>query len=255
MSTDQKGVALVTGAGVRVGRAIALGLAKAGWSVAVHYNRSSADADKTVQDIIATGGTAVAVAADLSVEADVQTLIQRASEALGPVTCLINNASVFERDEVDTATRESWDLHMEVNLRAPFVLTQAMVEQLPDRDSGNVINLIDQRVWRLTPHFTSYTLSKAALLTLTKTLAMALAPRVRVNAIAPGPTLKSTRQTDESFAAQVAAVPLQRNPALDEFVSAVNFILETPSYTGQMIALDGGQHLAWETPDVVGVDE
>ncbi len=255
MTKDHKRVALVTGAGVRVGRAIALGLAQAGWTVAVHYNRSSDDADRTVQDISAMGGTAAAVAADLSTEAEVETLIGRASDALGPVTCLVNNASVFERDEVDTVTRESWDLHMNVNLRAPFVLTQAMVNQLPEGSDGNVINLIDQRVWRLTPHFTSYTLSKAALLTLTKTLAMALAPRVRVNAIAPGPTLKSTRQTDESFAAQVAAVPLQRNPALDEFVSAVNFILEAASYTGQMIALDGGQHLAWETPDVVGVDE
>ncbi|MFN3232781.1 MAG: SDR family oxidoreductase [Alphaproteobacteria bacterium] len=255
MTDQNQKTALVTGAGVRVGRAIAEGLGRAGWRVAVHYNTSSGPAEQTAQAIMDAGGKACVFGADLLEEDQVQPLIDEAADALGPVTCLINNASVFERDEVDTATRESWDRHMEVNLRAPFVLTQALARRLPDGVDGNVINLIDQRVWRLTPHFTSYTVSKAALLTMTKTLAMALAPRIRVNGIAPGPTLKSIRQSEESFAAQVAAVPLKRNPSLDEFVGAVNFILETPSLTGQMIALDGGQHLAWETPDVVGVDE
>jgi len=255
MSTETAKVALVTGAGARVGRAIAMGLAKSGWTVAVHYNQSAEDAEQTAADILEEGGRAFAVGADLQDESQVSDLLARAAEPQGPIACLVNNASVFERDEVETVTRESWDLHLDVNLRAPFVLTQAMAEQLPDGSGGNVINLIDQRVWRPTPHFTSYTLSKSALWTMTQTLAMALAPRIRVNAIAPGPTLKSSRQTDDSFARQVAAVPLRRGPALEEFAATARFILETPSLTGQMIALDGGQHLAWETPDVVGVDE
>jgi NAD(P)-dependent dehydrogenase (short-subunit alcohol dehydrogenase family) len=247
--------ALVTGAGVRIGRAIALGLAKAGWAVAVHYRRSGDAARETVAEIEAAGGRAVAVAADLNDESQVETLVSRAADSLGPITCLINNASLFERDEALTATRESWNRHMEANLRAPFVLIQALARQLPDGQPGNVINLIDQRVWKLTPDFTSYTLSKAGLWTLTQTLAQALAPRIRVNAIAPGPTLPSSRQTEESFGRQVESLPLQRNPSLEEFSAAVSFILEAASFTGQMIALDGGQHLAWQTPDVVGVDE
>ena len=246
--------ALVTGAGGRIGKALALGLAADGWAVAVHYKNSAADAEAVVTEIERNGGRAAAVQADLSNEDDVSNLLPQTSDLLGPVTCLINNASVFERDEALTATRESWDLHLDVNLRAPFVLTQALARQLPDADEGVVINLIDQRVWALTPNFTSYTLSKTALWTLTKTLAQALAPRIRVAAIAPGPTLKSTRQSDEAFEKQVNAVPLQRGPTLQEFVNATRFILEARSYTGQMIALDGGQHLAWETPDVVGVD-
>jgi NAD(P)-dependent dehydrogenase (short-subunit alcohol dehydrogenase family) len=247
--------ALVTGAGVRIGRAIALGLAKAGWAVAVHYRRSGDEARETVAEIQAAGSKAVAVAADLNDESQVETLVSRAADSLGPISCLINNASLFERDEALTATRESWNRHMEANLRAPFVLIQALARQLPEGQPGNVINLIDQRVWKLTPDFTSYTLSKAGLWTLTQTLAQALAPRIRVNAIAPGPTLPSSRQTEESFGRQVDSLPLQRNPSLEEFSAAVSFILEAASFTGQMIALDGGQHLAWQTPDVVGVDE
>jgi len=255
MSQQINRAALVTGAGARLGRAIALGLAKADWSVAVHYHHSDEDALLVVDQITAAGGKAVALGADLADEAQTETLISRAAKALGPLSCLVNNASVFERDEAPTVTRESWDRHMEINLRAPFVLSQAFAAQLPDGAEGNIINLIDQRVWRLTPNFVSYTLSKAGLWTLTQTLAMALAPRIRVNAVAPGPALKSSRQTEESFARQAAAVPLEHGPALDEFPRAVTFILETPSMTGQMIALDGGQHLAWQTPDVVGLDE
>ncbi|GAB6051527.1 SDR family oxidoreductase [Magnetospira thiophila] len=240
--------ALVTGAGLRIGRAIALDLARQGWAVAVHYNRSVESAEQVVQQILADGGRAVAVAADLADESQVESLIPRAAAQLGPISCLVNNASVFEQDAALTATRDSWDLHMEVNLRAPFVLTQALARQLPDGLEGQVINLIDQRVWNLTPHFTSYTLSKAGLWTLTQTLATALAPRVRVNAIGPGPTLPSPRQTPEQFEQQWQAMPLRRPTGLDEICAALRFILAAPALTGQMIALDGGQHLGWVHP-------
>ncbi|MEN3953048.1 SDR family oxidoreductase [Iodidimonas sp. SYSU 1G8] len=247
--------ALVTGASARIGRAIALGLADAGWSVAIHYHLSGDAAQATAADVERRGVRAATVAADLSSEGDVSSLMARATDVLGPITCLVNNASVFERDDALTATRESWDRHLDTNLRAPFVLMQDLARMLPRGQRGNIINLIDQRVWRLTPAFTSYTLSKAALWTLTQTMAQALAPMVRVNAIAPGPTLPSPRQSAADFERQVAAIPLQINPSLEEFTRTVAFILEAGSFTGQMIALDGGQHLAWQTPDVVGVDE
>jgi len=238
--------ALVTGAAHRIGAAIATDLAADGWAVAIHYNNSADDAAKLAQDIIAEGGKAVALQGDLAREDAVAGLVGRATDALGPLTCLVNNASVFENDTPETVTRESWDLHMEVNLRAPFVLTQAFARQLPDGLEGNVVNILDQRVWNLTPYFTTYTLSKAGLWTLTRTLAMALAPRVRVNAIGPGPTLPSARQTDEQFIRQWAALPLGRAVMPDEIVDALRFILDAPSVTGQMIAVDGGQHMDWK---------
>jgi NAD(P)-dependent dehydrogenase (short-subunit alcohol dehydrogenase family) len=254
MTQDRIRTALVTGAGARIGRAIALGLADAGWAVAVHYHHSDAPARETVDEIVRRGGRAAVVAADLADEAQVETLVARSAEALGPVTCLINNASVFERDDALTVTRESWDRHLEINLRAPFVLTQQVARLLPRGQQGNVINILDQRVWRLTPGFMSYTLSKAALWTLTQTLAQALAPSIRVNAIGPGPTLANTRQSPDDFRAQAEALLLRRGPSLEEFAAAIAFILEAGSVTGQMIALDGGQHLAWQTPDVMGVE-
>ena len=155
---------------------------------------------------------------------------------------------MFERDEIDSADRESWDRHMETNLRAPFVLSQAFARQLPPEERGCIINILDQRVWNLTPHFTSYTLSKAGLWTLTQTLAMALAPRIRVNGIGPGPTLKNDRQSEEHFAAQWENVPLKRPTAPEEICQAIRFILDAPALTGQMIALDGGEHLGWAQP-------
>jgi NAD(P)-dependent dehydrogenase (short-subunit alcohol dehydrogenase family) len=240
--------ALVTGAGKRIGRAIALDLARRGLAVAVHYNASAEAAEAVVSEIRAQGGTAVALHADLADEAAVERLIPAATEALGPVGVLINNASSFEYDSGDSATRAGWDRHMEANLRAPFVLIQQFARHLPETAEGAVINLLDQRVWNLTPHFVTYTVSKAALWTLTQTLALALAPRIRVNGIGPGPTLPSTHQSAEQFAQQCADMPLGHGTSPDEIVAAVWFLLQARSMTGQMAALDGGQHLGWAQP-------
>lgn len=237
--------ALVTGAAQRIGRAIALDLAAAGWAVGVHYNRSAEEAAEVAARITAAGGRAAAVRADLSRESETSLLIGQAAEILGPITCLVNNASLFEQDRVETTTRESWDAHMETNLRAPLVLTQTFAGQMPDGASGNVINILDQRVWNLTPNFLSYTVSKTALWTLTQTLALALAPRIRVNAVGPGPTLKSKRQTEQQFDRQNALTPLGRGTTPEEICAAVRFLLAAPAITGQMLVLDGGQHLAW----------
>jgi NAD(P)-dependent dehydrogenase (short-subunit alcohol dehydrogenase family) len=237
--------ALVTGAAKRIGRAIALALAADGWAVAVHYRASRAPADTLVAEIARAGGQAVALAADLADEAAVAGLVPRAVAALGPLGCLVNNASSFENDTVATATRASWDEHLEVNLRAPFVLMQAFAAQLPEAASGAIINMLDQRVWSVTPYFVSYTVSKAGLWTLTQTMALALAPRIRVNGIGPGPTLPSPRQSDEQFARQCASLPLRRGTSPEEIAAAIRFILAAPAMTGQMIALDGGQHLGW----------
>jgi NAD(P)-dependent dehydrogenase (short-subunit alcohol dehydrogenase family) len=242
------GAALVTGAARRIGRVIARDLAAAGWPVAVHYHRSREDADSLVAEIVAAGGRAVALAADLAREAEVETLVPRAAAALGPLACLVNNASEFVMDKIDTVTRASWDAHIETNLRAPLVLSQAFARQLPAGSEGNVINLLDQRVLSLTPYFLSYTVAKAGLWTLTQTLALGLAPRIRVNGIGPGPTLPSPRQTEAQFAAQCAVMPLGRGTTPEEIAAAVRFILAAPSMTGQIIALDGGQHLGWAVP-------
>lgn len=236
---------LVTGAAKRIGRAVALDLAAHGWSVAVHYRSDPAEAEAVCALIEQQGGRAAAVRADLAREEETATLVDRAVEALGPLGALVNNASVFEYDSWDTADRASWDLHMEANLRAPFVLTQAFARQVAEPSHGCVVNVIDERVWNLTPHFVSYTLSKAGLWTLTQTLALALAPRIRVNGVGPGPTLPSPRQSEEQFAEQCAAMPLTRGTNPQEVADAVRFILAAPAMTGQMIALDGGQHLAW----------
>ncbi|MDJ0893719.1 MAG: SDR family oxidoreductase [Alphaproteobacteria bacterium] len=246
--TPQPGVALITGGATRIGRAIVLSLAEAGWAVAVHYRRSEEAATELAAEINGRGGRAAALAADLARETEAQDLVPRAAAELGPLTCLINNAAAFQRDEVDTATRASWDQHMETNLRAPFVLIQAFARQLPPEAEGCVINLLDQRVWNLTPHFVSYTVSKAALWTLTQSMALALAPRIRVNGIGPGPTLPSPRQTEAQFTRQFEMMPLGRGSTPAEIAAAVQFILASPALTGQMLALDGGQHLGWAQP-------
>ena len=247
--------ALITGAGQRIGRACALALADMGYAVAVHYHRSQEPADATAAAVRDKGGKAVALAADLADEDAVRTLLPRAAEPLGPIGVLVNNASVFGNDTVDTVTREGWDEHLAVNLRAPFVLMQEFARLLPAAGGGNIINLLDERVWSLTPYFVSYTLSKAGLWTLTQTMAMALVPRIRVNGIGPGPTLPSPRQSHEQFLQQCRSMPLQRGTAPEEVAAALRFILGAPAMTGQMIALDGGQHLGWAQPRQSGVVE
>ena len=240
--------ALVTGAGQRIGRALALALADLGYAVAVHYNGSREAAEGVAAAIREVGGKSIAIAADLVDEVAVRALLPRAATALGPIGVLVNNASVFEGDTVDTATRQSWDSHLAVNLRAPFVLIQEFARHLPEGSGGNIINLLDERVWSPTPYFMSYTLSKAGLWTLTQTMALALAPRIRVNGIGPGPTLPSPRQNDDQFLQQCRSMPLQRGTAPQEIAVALRFILAAPAMTGQMIALDGGQHLGWAQP-------
>lgn len=247
-------VALVTGAAKRIGRTIALALAQDGYAVAIHYNSSAKDADAVVDEIVRAGGKAMALKADLAVEAEVLTLIPRATAALGPLGLLVNNASLFDRDEIKTVTRKSWDAHMEANLRAPFVLIQGLAAQLPAATEGVVVNILDERVLNLTPHFVSYTVSKAGLWALTQSSALALAPRIRVNGIGPGPTLPSPRQTQEQFDRQAGAMPLKRGANPDEVAAAVRFIIASRSMTGSILMLDGGQHLAWSWSGAAAVE-
>jgi NAD(P)-dependent dehydrogenase (short-subunit alcohol dehydrogenase family) len=247
-TTLEPGNALVTGASKRIGRAIALDLAQAGWNVAVHYGKSADEAASAVGEIEAMGRRAVAIQADLARESDVAQILPRATAALGPLTCLVNSASTFVMDDIKSMTRKSWDHHIETNLRAPLVLSQAFAAQLPEGRAGAIVNMLDERVWKLTPYFLSYTVAKSGLWTLTRTLALALAPRIRVNGIGPGPTLPSPRQSEAQFKAQWDSMPLKRGTTPAEICRAVRFILESPALTGQMIALDGGQHLGWAVP-------
>ena len=253
--------ALVTGAGKRLGKAMALALADDGYEVAVHYATSERAALDVVAEIEARGQQAVPVRADLLQDAQTETLLLRAAEMLdGPITCLVNNASIFEADDLAGMTRTSWDRHMQSNLRAPALLLQALAAQeLPDlTDAAGeplscavAINMVDQRVRKLTPQFMSYTLAKSALWTLTQTAAQALAPKIRVNAIGPGPTLAGPRQTPQDFAAQRAATPLQRGAGEADITAALRYLVTSPAITGQLICVDGGQHLAWQTPDAL----
>lgn len=248
--------ALVTGAARRIGRAIARDLAAQGWQIAVHYHTSEDEALEVVAEIRDRGGVAVALCADLADETEAATLLPRAAAALGPVTLLVNNASIFEHDRPESADRDSWQRHMAINLRAPLVLTQGLLAQLPEEANApnapgihaNVVNLIDARVFRLTPNYTSYSVSKVGLWGLTQHLALALAPRIRVNGIAPGPALPSAEAPDEAFARLCRTMPLQHGTSPDELCRALRFILDAPGMTGQVITLDGGQHLGWLLP-------
>lgn len=239
--------ALVTGAALRLGRAIAVDLAKRGWRIGVHHHTSSAEAERLVEEIERLGSNAVALKADLTCEDQLQSLVQSCADALGAPTCLINNAARFEWDSPDTLDWTGWQAELDVNLRAPIFLTQAFARTLPKDASGCVINMIDQRVWRLTPEFFSYTIAKSALWTTTQTLAQALAPRIRVNALGPGPVLPNRQQSEADFERECRSTLLRRGATVEEVCGAVRFLLETPSVTGQMIALDGGQHLLWGT--------
>ncbi|MEI4471990.1 SDR family oxidoreductase [Frigidibacter sp. MR17.24] len=264
MSTgDGVGKALVTGAGARLGRAMALHLARRGHDVAVHYAGSSAAAQEVVAEARALGVRAEALQADLLDEAAAAALVGRAATALGgPLTVLVNNASIFEHDDIASATMASWERHIGSNLRAPFQLIQAFAAQAPAAGTadgepvatGLVVNMVDQRVLKPTPEFVTYSIGKAGLWWLTQTAAQGLAPRIRVNAIGPGPTLKGARQSPEHFAAQRAAVLLQRGADPDDICAALDYLLAAKAVTGQLICVDGGQHLAWRTPDVLGVE-
>jgi len=250
----KRSTALVTGAGKRIGRRLALDLARAGWCVAVHYHHSREAADQLVTEIAREGGHAMAFHADLSRESQMQALMDKVHEKMGEVTLLINNASRFEKDTAGDATRESWDRHMEVNLRAPFVLAQNLAAQLAPRSDAHIINILDTKVLNLDPHFLSYTLSKSALWTLTRTLALALAPHIRVNAIGPGPSLPNERESRTHFDRMVQATRLGRPAPPAEISRAVAFLLDQPAITGQILCLDGGAHLGWQTaePPIAG---
>lgn len=256
--------ALVTGAGIRLGRAMALYLAGRGFDVAVHYASSEGPAQETAAEVRALGRQSVALQTDLLDEAQVQALLPKAAEALGgPITCLVNNASIFEYDNIRTATRQSWDRHLDSNLRAPFVLTQAMADQGLSAGTdengeplatGLIVNMVDMRVRKLTPEFMSYTIAKMGLWTLTRTAAQALSPAIRVNAIGPGPTMQGHRQSEEHFQAQRSSTVLERGSNPSDITAALGYFLDAHAVTGQLLCVDGGQHLGWKTPDVLGVE-
>jgi NAD(P)-dependent dehydrogenase (short-subunit alcohol dehydrogenase family) len=244
---------------------MALYLAERGHDIVVHYNSSADEAEAVAEKCRALGCKAVAVQADLIVEDEMQGLVARAAEAIGgPLTVLVNSASIFEYDTIRSATRTSWDRHMESNLRAPFVLTQHFAEQAPEAEIGGrwneptaralVVNMIDMRVRKLTPEFMTYTIAKMGLWAFTRTAAQALAPKVRVNAIGPGPTMQGARQSDTHFANQRSATIMKRGADPSDITHALGYFLDAPSVTGQLLCIDGGQHLGWETPDVQGVE-
>ena len=249
MNESPSNHALVTGAARRIGRAIATALAQDGWTVGIHHASSDAEADILVQELTNSGHQAYPIAADLSDDGEAASLLENAAKLGGPISCLVNNASVFERDSLETVTRDSWNSHLDVNLWAPIRLSQAFAATLPEQMTGNIVNIVDQRVISIPPDFLSYTVSKSGLWSVTQSLSLALAPRIRVNAIGPGPVLPSPRQSKEQFDRQAERMPLGHGADPDEIAQAVLFVLSTPSMTGQMLALDGGQHLGWDFPD------
>lgn len=249
MTEPASGAALVTGGARRIGRAIVLALARRGHDVAIHHRASDEDAKALASEVRALGRRAAVVSADLTDEAQVRALVPGAVAALGPLSVLINNASVFEDDRVGDLSRAIWDRQMETNLRAPVVLAEAFAAQAPD--GSVVVNLLDQRVLKPDPRFVSYAISRNGLWWATRTLAQALAPRVRVNGVGPGPTLASIHQSAAEFAAEAEAVPLGHGADPADIAAAVLYLVDARSVTGQMIAVDGGQHLAWRTPDIL----
>lgn len=249
---SRRGAALVTGGGKRIGRAIGLTLAKAGFDVAVHYRSDAQEAEAVAEEIRALGRRAALLQADLTDEAQVRRLVPEAVEAIGPLAVLVNNASVFEDDRLGGLDRERWDRHLETNLRAPIVLAEAFAAQAPDGSA--IVNLLDQRVLKPDPRFFTYALTRNALWWATRTMAQSLAPRIRVNGVGPGPTLASIHQTPEEFAAEAAGTLLQRPANPEAVAEAVRWLVDADLVTGQMIAVDAGQHLAWQTPDIVDLD-
>ena len=253
--TKAAAVALVTGGAKRIGKAIVEDLVAHGFAVAIHANRSGAEAEALATKIKGEGGRAAVIAADLTDMDAVGDLVGQSEVALGPVTLLVNNASLFVDDSVEDFDWQAWDRHFAIHVKTPALLAQNFARALPERAEGLIVNIVDQRVWRPTPRYFSYALSKSALWTQTEMLAQALGPRIRVNAIGPGPTLKNARQDDQDFDRQVEGLILKRGPQLSEFGATIRYLWQARSVTGQMIALDGGQHLAWQTPDVTGMVE
>ncbi|MBL0371272.1 SDR family oxidoreductase [Rhizobium sp. KVB221] len=247
--------ALVTGGAARIGAAIVRDLARHDFAVAIHTNNSATQAQELAAEIVSAGGRVTVVQGDLSDPVACKKVVEEAAAGLGPLGLLVNNASIFRDDSIEALDTGILDQHFAIHVRAPSILTGDFARQLPANRRGLVVNIIDQRIWALNPRFYSYTLSKSALWTATQTLAQALAPRIRVNAIGPGPTLQSASQTEEDFQAQVNGLILKAGPRLEEFGQTIRFLYDTPSITGQMIALDGGQHLAWQTPDIAEINE
>jgi NAD(P)-dependent dehydrogenase (short-subunit alcohol dehydrogenase family) len=244
-------VALVTGAAKRIGAAIARELSAHGYHVAIHCNRSLAEANALAGELRASGGKAAVIQADLADERQLERLVPAAASELGPLTLLVNNASVFLKDRFGALDSSVWGMQFNVNLRAPVFLAEAFAAQITEGRSGNIINLIDQRVLKLTPHMPSYTLSKAALWTATQTLAQALAPRIRVNGIGPGPALPNPYAADAEMSREITGIPLKRAVDVDDIARSVRFLAETQSITGQLLLVDSGQHIGWATPDIV----
>lgn len=248
-----RGVALVTGGAKRIGRAISLELATAGYDVAIHFGSDAEAAETTLADVCGLGRRAVILQADLRDVVATHALIGQASLALGRLTALVNNASVFVEDQFETITGQTWSMHMDVNLRAPVMLAQAFAAQAPAGSA--IVNVVDQRVLKPDPRFFSYALSKSALWSATRTLAQALAPDIRVNAVGPGPTLASTHQSQAEFEAEARGTLLQRPVDPQAVAQAVRWLLEAELVTGQMIAVDSGQHLGWQTPDILDLPQ
>jgi NAD(P)-dependent dehydrogenase (short-subunit alcohol dehydrogenase family) len=254
-SSSIQRAALVTGGAKRIGRAITLALVQAGYAVAIHMRSSTPEVDAFCAEIVAKGGRAVVVTGDLADHDQVLRLVPNAAAALGPLTLLVNNASVFGADEIGKLDRAGFDRHMAINLRAPLFLAEALAAQAPTEADASIVNIVDQRVLKPTPLFFSYALSKNGLYAATTMLAQALAPKLRVNAVGPGPTLPSPRQSKEDFARQAATLPLGHGPTPEQIAEAVVFLAGAVAVTGQTIMVDGGQHLAWQTPDISGIGE
>lgn len=242
---DPSRVALVTGAADRVGAAIARRLARDGWAVVIHYRSSAEKAETVAAEIRAAGGRAATIGADLADRTQRAQVIADAAKPFGPLTLLVNNASIFERDAVADLDESLWDAHFAVHAEAPAFLSRDFAAQLPADTNGNIINIIDERVLDLSPAFFSYTLSKAVLWTMTRTLAQSLAPRIRVNAIGPGPTVPPPHVSAEAHARRLTELPLGRSADAEGIADGVAAILTLDSMTGQMIVLDGGEHIEW----------
>ena len=245
---------IITGGATRIGAAIAKKLSGSNKEILIHFNKSKLKAEKLKQDLSKSGTKVYLVKGDLSKETDVNKIIKFAKTKLKYFDCLINNASLFENDKLENFTTDSWGHHLRTNLRTPALLSKEFAKNIRGKNN-NIINIIDQRVFKLTPYFFSYTISKTGLYTLTKTSAMSLATNIRVNGIAPGPTLKNKRQSEKHFRKQYLSTPLKKQVNVQEICNAVDFLIKNRSITGQVIAVDSGQSLNWQTPDIINIKE